>query len=283
MSSLANLVAEDFGVSHNTPNFIKGKIHDSIVVDKRKNVFYWNSQGIYGNIFTYLVNVRGWSISKAKEYLSTNCLDIYLQPKLDKTNVKPYPPLVTKFFLDGLDKREYYYKRGLTDETINMFLFGYYNGWSAIPIFESGKFMNFHLRRDNPKMFSAYYRGMGGLIFNIDIIEFVNEIFITEGSMDAAILIQNGIPAISPAGGSIQAKHLYKFKNIKRINILFDNDEAGRKEAKRTAKILGTERCYIYTFSEFPEKYDPVDFFRDKHTKEELLNLVYGKGKKIYD
>ncbi|MEM4134568.1 MAG: toprim domain-containing protein [Candidatus Micrarchaeia archaeon] len=281
MSLLANLIREDFGVKSETQNWFKAKEHDSIVVDKEKNIFYWNSQGLIGNAYVYLTKVRKWSPEEAKEYLKNTYLNLPIV-KANRETVKVYDKLVYTFFINGLDKRDYFYKRGLTDDTINAFLLGYYNGWSTVPIFEDGQFRNFQLRRDNPKMFCNYYRGIGQLIFNVDILKFVNEIFITEGAMDALILIQNGIPAIASSGGGIQNKYFRKFVNIKRINILFDNDSAGYQEAKRTARTLGEERCYIYLFQEFKEKYDPVDFFRDGHTKDELLDLVYKKSKKAY-
>lgn len=282
MKMLAELIKEDFGTKNETARWLKASAHDSIVVDKERGIFYWNSRGIIGNVYGYLTKVRGWKPKEAKEYLKNN-YDKFFPFRIVQEPVKVYEKLAITFFINGLDNRDYFYKRGLTDNTINNFLLGYYNGWATVPIFEEGQLKNIQLRKENPKMFRNYYKGIGNLIFNADILKFVSEIFITEGAIDALILIQNSIPAISTSGGSIQNKHVFKFVNIKRINILFDNDLAGYQEAKRAAKVLGEERCYIYLFQDFNrEKYDPVDFFRDGHTKEELLNLVYKRSKKSY-
>ena len=52
----------------------------------------------------------------------------------------------------------------------------------------------------------------------------------TEGLIDAIILMQNGIPAISKSSGATYWDNdwLPLFKNIKRIYYIEDNDSAGR-------------------------------------------------------
>jgi 5S rRNA maturation endonuclease (ribonuclease M5) len=283
MSLLEQLIKDDFGIKHESARWLKANEHDSLVFDKEKNKFFWNSQQIYGDVFTYLVKVRKWQHAVAKEFIKNNLTNSSIS--LTKITTPPviYNKLVNVFFINGLDNRDYFYKRGLTDETINLFSLGFWDGWFTIPIFEDGQFKNFQLRREVPKkQIKLYYSGLGTLIFNGDLLKFVDEVFITEGPIDALILLQNGLPAISSAGGTIQSKHFCKFKNIKRINILFDDDEAGRKEAKTISKILGLERCFVYTFENFNKKgYDPVDFFKDGHTKDELLSLVYQYGRKL--
>ena len=57
----------------------------------------------------------------------------------------------------------------------------------------------------------------------------------------------------------------FNFIHQDQIYIVNDNDSAGLFGAIRTAKILGVERCKIYTFSDFEEKgYDANDWFTDK-------------------
>ncbi len=277
---LSRLVEEDFGKRNETSRWFKADVHDSLVVDKERNVFYWNSRDLSGDVYAYLVNVRGWSSQKAKEYVENNYQNFPFLKRVE--SVVTYPKLVNTFFVNGLNQRDYFYSRGLLDKTIDHFLLGYFDGWATIPIFEDGVFKNFQLRRDNPKQIKAYYRGVGQLLFNVDILKYVSEVFMVEGTIDALILIQNGLPAIAPCSGVLQPKYFHRFYKIKRINILFDNDRAGYEEAVKTAKMLGEERCYIYLFQDFGEKYDPVDFFRDGNTLDNLLKLVYNSSKKVY-
>jgi DNA primase len=282
MTTLAELVAQDFGVKNSTSRWLKANRHDSLVVDKEKGVFYWNSQGLSGNIVSYLVHVRGWPLDKAKEFAKDEIY--YLQPAKKEINLYTPPvSVLVESFKNGLNRRDYFYKRNLTDQTINRYFLGFINGWYSVPLFEDGTLKNFHLRRDNPKSFSLYMKNSLNPLFNVDILSYVNEVFITEGPIDAMNLLQVGLPAISPAGGSVQINHFHRFVRIKEIYILFDNDRGGFEMATRTAKILGEERCHIYLFQDFPKKgYDPVDFFREGHSKVELMYLVSKNSRKSY-
>jgi len=141
------------------------------------------------------------------------------------------------------------------------------------------------MRQDDPvKKIRGYYKGLGPLLFNSDVLKIVDTIYYTEGPVDAMVLSQNGLPAISANGSTFKTEWYSRFVRVKNINILFDNDSAGVKEALRLANILGTTRCRIYTFEDFEERgYDPVDFFRDGHTVDELKDLMYNKTKYSFE
>lgn len=285
---LSKLIEEDFGLdTKEGSRWGKAEEHDSLVLDKERGIFFWNSENIAGDPLVYLTRVRKYTFEDAKEYLrNVNHIGTYVYMINGKEGeVVVYPELVEVFFSDGRSKRDYFYRRGLTDDTINRFQLGYFNGFNAIPIFEGGTFRNFQLRRDEPaKTIRNYYRGVGPLLFNSDILKLVDTIYYTEGPVDAMILSQNGLPAISSNGSTFKTEWYSKFIYTKRINILFDNDTAGVKEALRLANILGTTRCKIYTFEDFEDKgYDPVDFFRDGHTVDELKDLVYNKSKYSFE
>lgn len=281
------LIREDFGFdTKDESRWGKSTEHDSLVLDKKRGIFFWNSQGIVGDPLVYLTNVRKYSFSDAKDYLDkfsyigTHVYTIHS----GKNDVVVYPKLVEVFYEDGLgeEKRDYLYRRGFTDETIDRFQIGWYNGFSMIPFFEDGTFRNFQMRRDMPvKTIRAYYKGVGALLYNAEILNLVNRVYYTEGPLDALILLQNGLPAVSSnSGGGYRPEWYNKFTRQDFIYLLFDNDDAGEKEAKRLARFLGVTRCKIYCFWEFEEKgYDPVDFFRDGHTIEELKLLVKEKSK----
>jgi hypothetical protein len=50
-----------------------------------------------------------------------------------------------------------------------------------IPIYQDGLFKQFQMRRDSPKMIRNYYKGVGPLLYNSEILSATNRIFITEG------------------------------------------------------------------------------------------------------
>ena len=290
---LERLIDEDFGIiTKEGSRWAKGETHDSLVVDKERGIFYWNSKIIVGDPLKYLMEVRGLPFSQAREYLKQfdSYSDVFVySANNQRGDVVVYPKLIEAFFNEGKkskERREYMYNRGLTDYTLDRFQVGWYNDYIMIPMFENGTFMNFQMRTDTPtKRIKSYYSGIGAVLFNSDVLKYVDQIMYVEGPVDAMILEQNGIHAIaSNSGGGYKKEWYGKFLYQKEINILFDNDPAGLNEAKRLARFLGSERCKIYTFDDFDEKaYDPVDFFRDGYSKDDLINLINTKAKHIYE
>ena len=284
---LEYLINQDFGTTgNNNPRWGKSENHSSLVIDKRKNIFFWNSQNIIGDALTYLLKVRKLSKEQALKLLDDlkyrNNISIIKNDK-DQTIIV-HPKLVNVFFENGKKDRSYFYDRCLTDSTIDRFQLGKFNGYYTVPFFENGIFKNFQCRKDNPKKMFGYYKNVGPLLFNSDILKLTNKIFYTEGPIDTMVLIQNGLPAISSnCGGGFLRNWYSKFIRQKEIILLFDNDGAGNIESKRLAKFLGENRCRIYNFWDFSDKYDPVDFIRDSHNIDELMELIDKKGKYSFE
>lgn len=271
MSVLEKLIGKDFTLQRRGEKYLTTKEHDSLIIDLEKDIFYWNSKNIAGNAITWLTQIKGMSFSEARKFLSAfeNYSDTIVYTIKDKTEEKDiiiYPKLVTIFWENGLTNREYWYNRLLTDNTINRFQLGFYNGWYAIPFFEDGTFKNFQLRREQPnKMIKSYYRGMGPLLFNSDILKIVEKVYITEGVVDAIFLNQIGYPAISHnigAGWNHKSWYSY-FLRQKEIIYIADNDAPGIKAAIKVANSLGKTRVKIATFKSYPDKCDTISFFRD--------------------
>ena len=206
----------------------------------------------------------------------------------DRGTTVVYPKLIDIFFEMGRswECRDYLYRRGLTDDTINRFQLGWYNGFSMIPFIESGTLRNFQMRTDEPvKRIKSYYNGVGPLLFNSDALKLDHTVYYVEGPIDSMILMQNGILSISSnVGGGFNPAWFSKFLYQDLIYLVFDNDSAGVSEAKRLAKFLGETKCKIYNFQEFDEKgYDPVDFFRDGYTGDDFTNLVEKEAKYVFE
>jgi hypothetical protein len=283
-SLLEVLMDEDFGLNtREGSRWGNTDDHSSMVLDKDKGIFYWNSRGIVGTAITYLIQVRGMTVRDAKKYIEDfgQLRGLTVVKNNKNQDVVVSPKLVDVFFENGKNNREYFYKRGLNDRIIDSFKLGFYNDFNTVPFYENFNFKNFQLRRENPKTIYGYYRGIGPLMFNSDILRLVDKIYYTEGPVDAMIMIQNGLPAVSSnCSGGYLGKWISRFVNIKEINILFDNDEAGNLESKRLAKFLGESRCKIYNFwdfGKFGNGYDPVDYFRDGHTANDLKKLLDDK------
>jgi twinkle protein len=286
---LEDLIAKDFELQGHG-NYLKGVEHDSLVVDLRKQLWFYNSKGLSGDIFTWLTQMKGMTEKEAQQYIKINDRDhaySFIHNFKDEKETVVYPKLVDIFFEDSvLNSRKYWYDRGINDTTIQRFKLGYYEGWGMIPIFQDGLFRNFQMRRDDPKkMIKHYYRGVGRNLLNADILRIVDTVFITEGPTDCLRLSQEGVPVVSHnagAGGwdNEWCKYFITQKNVWYIG---DNDSAGRDGARRVAESLGTMKVKIYTFDGYDEKADVVDFFRNGGTKDQLIDIVYTKSKYLFE
>jgi 5S rRNA maturation endonuclease (ribonuclease M5) len=285
MSQLVDYIARDYTII-GAGNWLKTAEHDSLVIDVQQDIFYWNSKGIVGDIRTWLTRVKHYSDDMADNLIKRNSIvDTVLNSDI-KPNSTVCEELVNTFFNNGKNNREYWYDRCLTDSGIDRFKLGYYEGWYLIPIFVDGKLRNFQMRRDKPeRKMKNWYSGVGPLLFNSSILNVTNSIVLTEGLVDSILLNQLGIPSVSHNGGSHVWKNIWfsRLYKQKTIYIVYDNDDAGRKGAKRIAVKLGESKCKIYTFDSYPDRYDVVDFFRDKNSKDEFVDLIRNKSKYVFE
>lgn len=273
---LESLIEVDFGYKGNT-NWGKSDEHSSLVVDRKREKWFWNSKGWSGNVLDYLILVRGMRKKDAQEFV--NGLPSYKNSITEESGLEtPYEKLVDFLWENGRTTRDYWYRRCLQDNIIDRFSLGFYKDWFTIPIYVDGVFRNFQCRREIPeKAIKPWYKNVGPLPFNFSILQFVKKVYITEGPVDAILLTQLGLPAISHTGGAYYGwnQSWYKyFFGTKEIIYIADNDKIGGHTswagAIKVAKSLGEGRVRIIRFSDKPAKYDTVDFFRDGGTLEEF-------------
>ena len=288
-SVLEKIVGLDFTVVGNGNRWRYTEEHSSLILDLEEQVWFWNSKNMYHKTpLDYLVQIKGYSQDRAKKVLS----DISGKSVIGKSvetrsgvKIVPNEALVDLFWKNGKKDREYWYKRCLTDRTIDLFKLGKFDSFYTIPIYVDGLFRNFQRRQDIPeKKIRPWYSGVGPLIFNSSILELVDTVYITEGPVDSILLVQNGFPAISQTGGAgvwLDAWSKY-FLRTKRIYYIADSDEAGKRASIRVAGGLGNSRVKVVQFDGLGVRYDTVDFFRDGHTKDEFKDLV-DKAKFSYE
>jgi DNA primase len=280
MGILEDLISRDFTIE-GRGRWLHTREHDSLVIDSEEQMFWWNSTGKFGNAFTWLTEIKGLTPQKAKEYLKdvVNYKDVFVEILNGKQEeLLIYPKLVDIFYENGKrNSRDYWYKRSISDKSIDMFRLGFSEGWYTIPIFVDGTFRNFQMRREEPtKQIKSWYKGIGPLLFNSESLKLTNHVYITEGPTDAISLLERGLPAVSHnAGSEYFSNDWFKyFINQSEIFVVYDNDSAGINGAKKVAKVLGESRCKIYTFEGFGPKYDCCDFFNWGHSAEDFKNVV---------
>lgn len=147
-------------------------------------------------------------------------------------------------------RRVWYHERGLTDETLRRLKLGHALQSFTIPVFDLlGRLKQLRYRRD-PVYFDdedgPKYWGACG--FNEPIIyqpQFLVDrrpaVYLCEGELDAARLIQEGLPAVSITNGAkaFDPAMAGAFRRADRVYVLYDQDEAGREGAWDVARVLG--------------------------------------------
>lgn len=281
---IQDLIGETYTVTGHG-RWLRTMEHDSLVIDVEEQVFWWNSRGIVGNAFDWLTEIIGlapqeaYDVIEDKETVLLSKLKTYVDTP--KSDVTPYQKLVEVFYTYGKKHRDYWYGiRGYTEETVDRFRLGYTGEWYTIPIYVDGSFTNFQCLRHEPRRRKVWYVGLGALPFNFSILAVTPWIIVAEGPVDAIMLRQNNIPAVSQTGGSgtWKNKWLRYFIDTKRIHVCYDNDVAGNEGSVRVAEKLGGSRTKIYNFWDYDEGFDVTDFFRDGGTRESFLELIFSNS-----
>jgi twinkle protein len=144
--------------------------------------------------------------------------------------------------------------RGLSIETVEAFKIGLQidkdgGQWLTIPHYEKGKLINIKSRSLPPaeKTFRRV-KDCRSILFNADALEiYKDQIFITEGEIDALTLWNHGIKnvvGVTTGAGSFDPAWIDALKDVKKIILCYDPDEPGQKGAKETARRLGYDRCF---------------------------------------
>lgn len=288
MTLLYDLIEEDFGLK-GTNRWFSSIEHTSLVYDSQNDEFFWNSKNIKGSALEYLIYVRGIGRKKASEVVKRDHKIVgTISEESPETDSKPYEKLVDLLWTLGRENRDYWYKRCITDKTIDRHQLGYYNGWNLIPLYVGNKFVNFQCRRDEPlKSIKYWYKHKGFLpvLLNPEILEIVDTIYITEGPVDSILLNQEGIPAISHTGGNGYWNPAWYplFYRVKNIYYIQDNDKAGLWGTKKVSEGLGTSKVKIFQFNNFIKGYDTGNFFQDGGNAKDFKEMVERDSKYSFE
>lgn len=283
------LVEEDFGYKKEGRNWGRAEEHSSLVVNEEAQRWFWNAEQKGGDIKDYLILVRGMNKKAASEIVSTRGR-ILNGSIFDPVQVKeqmPYDKLLDVMWLLGKGNREYWYSRKIKDKTIDRFRLGFYDGWNLIPLYDTtGLFVNFQMRRDEPKkMIRYWYDYSNPTLLQAELLHLVDTVFITEGTVDSILLNQEGIPSVSQSGGSgyWNIEWFPLFSRLKTIYYIADNDKAGRFAVQRIVKNLGEYRTKVFLFEDKPDKYDTGDYFKEGGNAKGFRQMVEECSKYIFE
>lgn len=219
--------------------------------------------GLHGDVISFVGYFRyGTQYDPAIHFID-------IVDSLGALDIKPLPPQPTKpkppkpklnIDLEAIirwsdtmpaKRRAYWHSRGLTDQTISEFMLGFDGQRYTIPGLY--RLIPFCVKRrkaddiddNNEAKYTSLYGSSVG-IFNSDTLLDAHSVVICEGEIDAMLLHQSGIRAVSSTGGAGSWKPEWAkfFTHIERVFVLYDNDKPGREGAKkiqasiRRAKVL---------------------------------------------
>jgi hypothetical protein len=148
--------------------------------------------------------------------------------------------------------------------------------WLTIPHYSKEKLVNVKYRSLPPaeKTFKRV-EGCPSILFNEDAIEGAEEFFITEGEIDCLTLWDRGIKnvvGVTTGAGSFSPAWIDQLSRIKKIYLVYDQDEVGQKGVREVARRLGYKRCFNILL---PKGQDVNDFFQE-HDIFEFQTLING-------
>lgn len=246
--------------------FIRGYDHDSIVIDTRKQIAYWNSRGLAGGVEFWL-KYQG---------LESSITDEDRQEWLSKKEAQErrirQDQLKALEKIKSLNSRaEYYYssltpaaitwweEKGLTLETIKRYRLGYaqqcptyrQSDSYTIPYYRDGQLVNLRHRLARPGDTGKYrpeFGGLGNQLFNVDRLKRHSdlmepgEVVIVEGEIKACVLDQAGFRVIAVPGASAWQSLIDDLRTIlkpfTRVFVALDPGEAGEKQGAALALAL---------------------------------------------
>lgn len=107
----------------------------------------------------------------------------------------------------------------------------------------------------------------------------IKTIFISEGPMDAIALNKKGYNALATFGTGFSKTQMQKIKEYSKnyiINVLFDNDKAGRQASLRLLKEMAKIACKV-NYIKLPDDIKDIDEYLEKYDMD-YLQSVDGKN-----
>jgi len=149
-------------------------------------------------------------------------------------------------FATGDDLAKYFRFRGWDPEIASdLGLVGprgeYFRQRIVIPELRDGKAI-YLVGRATQKYQKAKYLGLPGApkpLYGIECIRGADDVFVVEGPLDWLTLIEWGYPTVALLGSHLRPDLVNELGNAKRIFIVTDSDEPGRKSARRLAETFG--------------------------------------------
>jgi len=238
----------------------------SMHIDKLNGTYNCFSCGFKGNVFKYFNVPRDWQDLRVKK------LQKAIQQIRQEANGLPMPPGFVPYNRDF---------RGISKEVLreyNAFTHKDHEDRIVFPIPDiTGKiraFIGRYINSDAHPRYLIFPKGADLPLFPSKVHPIDGSVILVEGSLDALTLIEGGLTNATAILGAnnINKEKLesLRFLGVRKIYIMFDADDAGRKATKRATEEL--EQSFIIDTIELPDGLDPGDLSKEdiKSIKEQL-------------
>jgi DNA primase len=181
---------------------------------------------------------------------------------------------------ESTEAKEYLYKRGLHNDTIEHFKLGcdIVKNAISIPVYKHGELVNIRYRSLDPDAKTRYTqeRGCEVWLYNDDgIQEGIKKgaVLVVEGEIDLMSVWQAGITnVVSPSSGKDSYGPWIELTDpIKKVYIAYDNDKPGKTAGIEMANRIGVDKCLEF---QYPEGVKDANEYFLTHTKEEFRALI---------
>lgn len=241
-----------------------GVNHDSLKVNTEKRAWFWHSRGLYGDVFSWCIEVLGETWGEALRdvtewvygYGATlkTTTPVYVAPA-----PKPPPEPISLKLVERLHNNllktpqavDWCYRRGLNHEDICRFQLGFIENHAdvgpvtVIPIINAGQVATIRYRAWKPKNEAGKYMplfyGRNAHLINADALASPgDDVLIVEGEFKAIHLIKRGYSVVGIMGAStMKTEWLPLFKAKKRVFVALDPDQTaeGHGWVKRLSNV----------------------------------------------
>jgi DNA primase len=237
----------------------RGEGQNTFHVSLSKNAFQCFSCKARGNVLDFVAAMEKCSLREAalklKEWFSVDVsATAKAKPAASRDRGAEQTPAANKplgFQLKGVDCEHAYLKnRGITPETAREFGVGFFGGKGSmhgrvvIPIHnERGELLAYAGRsidgsEPKYKLPAGFHKSLE--LYNLHRVGESDGVILVEGFFDAMKVAQSGFPVLALMGSSLSSRQEeLVVQRFKRVVLMFDGDEAGRKATEECLGRLG--------------------------------------------
>ena len=251
------------------------------------NTFHCFGCGADGDIFDFVQKMENCDFIKAMEIITNSTFQPYIpkqQPVKNKVvkNPQAIKNYILKCFFER-DKTNYFYKRGLTQETQQRFHLGYDEKYNSVVIPYNDDLTYYQSRNIDTKSFYKPNADFAGTepLFNEKVLQLADCVFIVESPICALSIMQYGYLAVALCGVQGWKKlQTAKIHSQCKFILCLDNDFEGQK-CRDNIKNAFPDKSIIFNIA--GDCKDPNEMLlKDEHEFVKKLEQITTVVKKVY-